>query len=181
MGSRHASIRDTFLETGLWFAQAATKLLGVTRFAVIGSITTARQNPKDIDFLVTVTEDADLSALATLGRRLKGRLQSHSHGADIFLANERGQYIGRTCSWALCRPGVRASCDALHCGRRPYLHDDLRTVRLSDSLVAKPPLELWPAVVRRCDVPADVERLIAGFDVPHNPCAPRDPAADAQR
>jgi len=168
MNSHHASIRDTFLEAGLWFAQSATKLPGVKRIAVIGSITTERQNPKDIDFLVTVSDDADLAALAALGRRLKGRLQSHSHGADIFLANERGQYIGRTCSWVLCRAGIRARCDALHCGRRPYLHDDFSTVRLSDTLVAEPPLELWPAVVRRCEVPADVERLVAGFDEPHN-------------
>lgn len=164
MNSHHVSVRATFLDAGLWFAQAVTKLPGVKRIALIGSITTERQNPKDIDFLVTVSDDADLAALAALGRRLKGRLQSHSHGADIFLANERGQYIGRTCSWVLCRAGIRARCDALHCGRRPYLHDDFNTVRLSDGLGAEPPLELWPVVVRRCEVPADVERLVAGFD-----------------
>jgi hypothetical protein len=143
-------------------------LPGVRRIAIIGSITTDRCNPKDIDFLVTISDDADLAPLAALARRLKGRLQSHSHGADVFLANERGEYLGRTCSWVICRPGVRASCDALHCGRRPYLHDDLKTVQLSDSLIAAPPLELWPAVVRRCEMPADVERLVAGFDEPHN-------------
>jgi hypothetical protein len=166
--SHEPSIRATFVEVGLWFAQAAAALPGVKRIAVIGSILTGRRDPKDIDFLVTVTDAADLSALAALGRRLIGRLQSHSHGADVFLANERGQYIGRTCSWVVCRPGIRASCDALNCGRRPYLHDDLNTVRLDDTVVAKPPLELWPVVVRRCEVPDDVERLVAGFDKPHN-------------
>jgi hypothetical protein len=168
MNSHHAGIRDTFLEAGLWFAQSATKLPEVKRIAVIGSITTERKNPKDIDFLLTVADGADLAALAALGRQLKGRLQSLSHGADVFLANERGQYIGRTCSWVVCRAGIRARCDALHCGRRPYLHDDFNTVRLSDNLIAEPPLELWPVVVRRCEMPADVERLVAGFNEPHN-------------
>jgi hypothetical protein len=42
------------------------------------------------------------------------------------------------------RAGLRQSCDALHCGQRPYLHDDLNTLRLSTALIATPPLELWP-------------------------------------
>jgi hypothetical protein len=49
------------------------------------------------------------------------------------------------------------SCDALHCGARPHLHDDLRTIRLSKSLIAQPPIELWPQIVARTTVPADVE------------------------
>jgi hypothetical protein len=49
-------------------------------------------------------------------------------------------------------------CDALHCGRRPYLHDDLATIQLSAALVAEPPLELWPHVAARVPIPDDVER-----------------------
>jgi predicted nucleotidyltransferase len=33
--------------------------------ALIGSIVTAKPTPKDIDLLVTVTDDADLTSLAT--------------------------------------------------------------------------------------------------------------------
>jgi hypothetical protein len=49
------------------------------------------------------------------------------------------------------------ACDARHCGRRRYLHDDLDDVALDTILVQAPPLELWPAVVRRAVVPSDVE------------------------
>ena len=168
MASHQASARETLLRAGQWFAQSAAGLPGVMRIAVIGSITTDRQNPKDIDLLVTVSDEADLKPLAALARRLAGRLQGYNLGADVFLASESGRYLGRTCPWVLCRPGVRASCDALHCGRRPHLHDDLQTVNLADGLIAAPPLELWPAVVRRCEVPKDVEGLVAVFEEPQN-------------
>lgn len=52
------------------------------------------------------------------------------------------------------------SCDALHCGARLYLHDDLDTMPLTSALVAEPPVELWPQVVVRVAVPDDVERLL---------------------
>ena len=168
MSDQGSGVRNTLLEAALWFVRAAAELPGVRRIALIGSILTDRVSPKDVDLVVYVPDDLDLTALAALGRRIKGRLQSHSRGADVFVANERGRYIGRTCLWKVCRPGVRASCDALHCGRRPYLHDDLKTVRLADALIAAPPLELWPAVVRRCTVPADVEQLLANLAEPHN-------------
>jgi hypothetical protein len=168
MNDRGSGVRDNLLEAALWFVRAAADLPGVRRIALIGSIMTGRASPKDVDLVVYVPDDLDLTTLAALGRRLKGRLQSHSRGADVFLADARGRYIGRTCSWKVCRPGVQASCDALHCGRRPYLHDDLKTVRLADALIAAPPLELWPAVVRRCTVPADVEQLLASLAEPHN-------------
>ncbi len=168
MTGDQVSARDTLLRAGSWFAQSAASLPGVMRIALIGSITTERQNPKDIDFLVTVADGADLKPLAALARRLAGRLQSHNLGADVFLASEGGRYLGRTCPWAACRPGIRASCDALHCGRRPHLHDDLHTVSLADALIAAPALELWPVVVRRCEVPDDVEGVVASFEAPHN-------------
>jgi hypothetical protein len=80
---------------------------------------------------------------------LQGRAQGFHRGADVFLADERGTYIGRTCHWRDCRPGVRQSCDALHCGRRPHLHDDLEAIALSSALVQSPPVTLWPYVERR--------------------------------
>ena len=52
------------------------------------------------------------------------------------------------------------SCDALHCGRRPYLHDDLETIQLPKSLIAAPPLELWPQIVARVPIPEDVEQAM---------------------
>ena len=52
------------------------------------------------------------------------------------------------------------SCDALHCGRRHYLHDDLQTITLRSALIAAPPIELWPSVVIRGRVPGDVQQLL---------------------
>jgi hypothetical protein len=108
--------------------------------------------------LVTVTDEADLVPLATLGRKLSGHLQQVNRGGEVFPADPQGNYLGRTCPWKQCGPGIRMSCDALHCGWRPYLHDDLETVRLATELILAPPLELWPQVAVRVPVPADIEQ-----------------------
>jgi predicted nucleotidyltransferase len=151
-------LRSQFLEEVLLFVQAASKLAGVTRIALIGSLATDKPKPQDVDMLVTVTDEADLAPLAALGRKLHGHCQSLGAGAEVFLADPRGTHLGRTCPWRQCEPGIRKSCDALHCGRRHYLHDDLQALRLPQDLVAAPPIELWPAIVARVPVPEDVER-----------------------
>jgi hypothetical protein len=150
-------IRAHLLAGVLAFTQAAGRLPGVTRIALIGSLTTDRRDPKDADVLVTVADDVDLTLLAAHGRKLLGHCQSRGHGGEIFLANPGGDYLGRLCAWKRCGPGIRASCDALHCGRRPYLHDDLARIRLPSSLIAAPRIELWPQIVTRVTVPMDVE------------------------
>ncbi len=156
-----ASIRDFLLDEVLRFVERARACPGVRRIALIGSLSRNKDNPKDADVLVTVDDDADLTALAAAGRRLQGRAQSRNSGADIFLADLSGNYIGRICHWRECRPGIRVACDARHCGRRHFLHDDLDDVTLDAALIKLPPLELWPQLVRRAEVPADVEaRLI---------------------
>jgi hypothetical protein len=141
----------------------ASRLPGVTRFALLGSRTTAKPAPKDADLLVTVADEADLAPLAALGRQLQGHAQSRNRGADVFLANPAGHYLGRLCPWKDCRPGIRLRCDALHCGRRAYLHDDLVTIELPRSLTAAPPVELWPAVVVQVPIPADLAQALAGL------------------
>jgi len=157
-------VREQMLIGVVRFVRAAERVSGIRRIALLGSITTPKPNPKDIDLLVTVTDDADLAPLALCARRLQGGLQGLNHWADVFIADERGQYLGRTCSWRECRPGVRASCDALHCGRRPHLHDDFGEVRLTPTIIANPPVELWPVVVRRGSVPGDVEQMLAELE-----------------
>lgn len=132
----------------------------MTRIALIGSLITTKPNPKDADMLVTVADDADLTLLAAHGRKLLGHCQHRNLGGEVFLANPLGVYLGRTCPWKDCRPGIRMSCDALHCGARPHLHDDLRTIRLPKSLIAQPPIELWQQLVAHTAVPADVEALL---------------------
>ena len=125
------------------FVRAASQLPGVTRIALIGSLTTDEPEPNDVDILVTVTDEADVAPLATLGRRLNGHAQSFGRGGEVFLANPQGDYLGRTCPWKRCGPGIRMRCDALHCGQRLYLHDDLETIQLATNIIAAPPLESY--------------------------------------
>ena len=127
-------IRTRLITEALAFVRAASKIPGVTRIALIGSMTTNKADPKDVDMLVTVTDDADLVPLARIGRRLQGRAQTMNRGGEVFLADERGNYLGRICPWKECAPGIRMRCDALHCGWRPHLHDDLKAVKLSKTL-----------------------------------------------
>jgi len=155
--------RQQLLDGLRLFVTSVRQIPGVKRIAVLGSIVTTKPDPKDIDVVVVVADDADLVPLATASR-LQDHTQSFNRGADVFLADERGAYIGRTCHWRDCRPGVRRSCDALHCGRRPYLHDDLNAIRLNSSLVLSPPVTVWPHVTRRGQLPPDVEAVVAALE-----------------
>lgn len=152
--------RPRLLAEVVAFVEAAKVLPGVSRIALLGSLTTEEMWPKDADLLVTVDDDTDLAPLAKLARRMAGHAQSMGMGANVFLADPAGRYLGRTCPWTRCAPGVRASCDALHCGRRTYLHDDLDTVRLHNDVMTTPPVELWPTVSARVTVPADVRAVM---------------------
>lgn len=156
--SSEPTIRAQLISEVLLFVRNASKLPDITRIALIGSLTTDKPEPKDADVLVTVTENADLAPLAKLGRQLSGHAQSFGRGGDVFLANPNNDYLGRTCPWTRCEPGIRISCDALHCGSRAYLHDDLKTIRLKKELVTTPPLILWPQIHARLPVPEDVQQ-----------------------
>ena len=142
------------------FVRLASEMEGIKRIALIGSLAADKEFPKDIDLLVTVSDDCDLAPLAELGRQLNGHMNSHGAGADVFLASERDEYLGRTCPWRDCGPGVRASCDAMHCGLRLYLHDDFSSVRLKEDVIAQPRVLLWPDMVAAADVPADVHEQL---------------------
>lgn len=146
------------------FVLGARGVAGVRQISLVGSIVTTKVNPKDIDVLVVVGDHADLTRLAAHARRLQGHAQSLNHGADVFLANDRLEYIGRTCRWKDCRPGIRQGCDASHCGRRPHLHDDLDAVTLSKAVITAPAVTLWPVVIRRGQLPPDVEEIVAALE-----------------
>lgn len=150
--------RRHLLEAVLAFVRAARAVPGVRRIALVGSLATDKPVPKDADVLVVLDAAMDLDPLARVGRRLKGTAQRINLGADVFLADQTGRYIGRVCHHRECRP--RAACQARNCGRRQHLNDDLQVLTLNAALIAAPPIELWPRIVRRCAVPADVEALL---------------------
>ena len=153
-------MRERLLSYLPWFVSRAARISGVRRVNLLGSITTHKQNPKDIDFLVEVEDEADLQPLAKLGRQMQGRTQQMNRGADIFLANPEGQYIGRTCHWKDCGLGIRVSCDALSCSKRHYLHDDLEAINLSATTVQSA-FELWPSLAHAPELPEDVKKILS--------------------
>lgn len=163
MGLAAESIRHFLIAEVQAFVTRVRGMPGVGRIDLIGSLTTAKQTPKDADLLVWVDDAADLAPLAAAGRRLKGRAQSRNSGADVFLVNRSGAYLGRICRYRDCRPGIRMSCRALHCGRRPHLCDDLHMLKLGGDVLQAPPVGLWPAAVVHAAVPDDVQRLVSAL------------------
>ena len=96
-------------------------------------------------------KDLDLElALAESG------LPEWRQGGEVFLADERNRYMGRICPWKQCEPYIRAACRAQNWGKRPFLYDDLQVIKLPTSLIAAPPLVLWPEWVADAAVPEDV-------------------------
>ena len=143
----------------IWsFVRTARSCPGVLRVALLGSLATNKAIPKDADVLATIDHTMDLADLARAGRRLQGTAQTINLGADIFLADATGRYLGRICHYRECHP--RVACLAQHCGRREHLNDDLHVVTLSKELLVAPPIDLWPNVVRRRVVPPDVETFL---------------------
>lgn len=150
--------RQHLLAAALPFVQVASRLPGVTRVALIGSLTTEKVDPKDIDLLVTISDETDVSELDRLARQLQGRISATArglYGADVFLADPTGRYLGRLCKHRAC-PSLR-QCAGRHCGRRPHLKDDLDVITLEQSLIAVPPVVLWPTITAQGIILSDVE------------------------
>lgn len=154
--------RPDLLKAVLQFVRDARGIEGVRRIALLGSLTTDKPIPKDVDLLVEIDDDLPLAELARRKRQLLGKTMQtgDSCGADVFICNPNGDYLGRLCSYRECGPRFRVSCQAQHCGHREYLCDDLPIVTLDRALVSEPPLELWPEVVARVALPEDVRRIL---------------------
>jgi hypothetical protein len=153
-----AEPRAPLLLAVLSFVEAARALPDVRRISLLGSMLTAKLIPKDVDVLVTIDGAMELTELARAGRRLMGRAQTINLGADVFLADTTGCYLGRICHYRECHP--RVLCQAQHCCQRDHLNDDLHIVTLLQELISSPPVDLWPKVVPRVPVPADVADLL---------------------
>ena len=154
------SLRVFLLKEVKKFVASASKVSGVLRIAMIGSLVTAKENPKDADVLVTVDNEFDIDELAKIGRRLKGSGQTRNSGADIFLCNKEGEYLGRTCSFKECHP--RARCLGRQCIFSTRICDDFNEVQLEYDQINNPPLTLWPEIIRKGPLPADVEEILIG-------------------
>jgi len=151
-------VRTFLLHLVFDFVRTARRIPGVERIALFGSLTTRKRYPHDADVLVTINESIDFAGLAGAGRRLKGKAQQINSGADIFLADDSGIYIGRVCHFRECHP--RLACRARHCGLRPHLNDDLDVVTLLPELIATPPILIHPEIVLNTTPPPDVKALV---------------------
>lgn len=148
--------REHLLAGAKAFVDRVSRMAGVKRIAMIGSLTTAKREPNDVDLLVTTALGASIEQIAAAGRKLKGHCAQINRGADVFLATDDGRYLGRTCPWRECAPGLRMACEAQHCGT--HLYDDLHRLHLSAEVVGSPPLEIWPAPLIRGELPEDLLR-----------------------
>jgi hypothetical protein len=72
---RNNGQRGHLLAAGAEFVRVVRQIKGVRGISLIGSICTARTDPKDIDFVIEIADDVDWEQLAARGRRLKGRAQ----------------------------------------------------------------------------------------------------------
>ncbi len=153
--------RAPLLQAVLQFVRTARTIEGVLRIALVGSLATPKPLPKDADVLCD-NRGRPGSRPARNGRTAaQGYGAADEFGADIFLADVRGDYIGRICGYRECHP--RVACRARSCGmrgQRDHLKDDLDIVTLSRELIASPPADLWPAIRRRASLPGDVEELL---------------------
>jgi hypothetical protein len=157
------NIRAFLIEEAFRFINKVVAMPGIRRIAIIGSLVSTQSDPKDADILITIDDDADLTTLATAARKLKGAAQTKNKGADVFLVNLSGLYIGRICHWRECGTGIRATCDARHCGQRHFLHDDLGDINLDPRLVLEPPVDVWPTIIYRAAVASDLSHCISDF------------------
>ena len=154
---RFRTDRSVILDCAQWFVGEIKKLDGIKRVALIGSICTDKKNPRDIDILITIHEGTDIKRIATLKRKLQGRIQRGSLGADVFLV-ENGQYIGRPCQYK--EPWVRVVCasDKNVCSLgRPFLCDTSQNFQLSKDVVDNPPIILWPEARADIEIPCDIK------------------------
>jgi hypothetical protein len=65
MHQDNSDIRAFLLAETFRFIDRVAAMPGIKHTAIIGSLTTTKADPKDADILVTVEDDADLTALAT--------------------------------------------------------------------------------------------------------------------
>jgi hypothetical protein len=77
--------------------QGARTIPGVCQISPVAPIRRRRRILRTSTCWWWCSDGADLVLLARHARRLQGHAQSLNRGADVFLANERSEYIGRTC------------------------------------------------------------------------------------
>jgi predicted nucleotidyltransferase len=153
--------RAVLLAAAKWFLEEARKVEEVSQIALIGSLTTRKTTPKDVDLLVTLKSSAGFKQIATLARKLQGRIQKGSLGADVFIVHDN-IYIGRACHYRESSSRVECRTRHLKCSRDvKFLCNTVSSFRLREEIMLRPPLILWPDVVINVALPDDVIECFA--------------------
>lgn len=151
--------RQSMLKVLGEFLPSLKALKHMEQIGLIGSMTTPKREPKDIDIVVYIGVDFDLSALAGIYRKMLGRMQSIGRGVDIFTF-EQGSYIGRPCRYRECGRGIRLLCKADNCGRRHHLCNDLKNLNLSSTTLTNLPVQLYPKGLSGDNIPEDIRDFV---------------------
>lgn len=152
--------REHLLKAAGWFVREASKLEEVERIALIGSLCADQERPKDLDLLVTVKPGASVDTVATLIRKLQGRISRGSLGADVFIA-DGPRYAGRACHYR--EPWLRRACaeKRLCCAEgRLFLCNTSGNFSLGQDVIDDPPVVLWPDAACAVGAPDDVRALV---------------------
>ena len=113
--------------------------------------------PKDADVLVTIDDTTDLTGLARAGRRLKGLLKP----STLAPTSSSLMRLGVTSdAFASIASAIRAWHASPSIADAAPTSTMTHVVTLSKELLAAPPIDLWPDVVRRLKVPPDVDALL---------------------
>ena len=135
------------------FVRAARICPGVRRIALMGSLVTNKPIPKDADVLVTIDDTTDLTGLARAASAPQGVCSNHQPSSLMRLGVTSDAFAS-----------IASAIRAWHAS--PSIADAAPTstmthvVTLSKELLAAPPIDLWPDVVRRLKVPPDVDALL---------------------
>ena len=157
-----SATRSAFIRNALEFAEKISRQKGVQRIAIVREITKPIREPEILCLLVTIDEEAPIKPIADIGRKLKGRMVSmpNAAGADVFLANEAHEYLGRTCSYRECHP--RVACEGSQC-YGTYIANDFHVFTPGPEVIQSPPVEVYPQVVIRERIPDDLRRALEEY------------------
>lgn len=77
MQPNNEGVRAFLIAEAFRFIDSVVAIPGLRRIAMLGSLITSKADPKDVDILITIDDEADLTALALVSRKIKGANQTN--------------------------------------------------------------------------------------------------------
>jgi predicted nucleotidyltransferase len=132
-------MRDRLDHMADQFVREASQVQGVEEIVAFGSYVTAKPEPRDLDLMVFVSEDADIPHLAKCARRLTPIY----YGWEVLLFEaDTRRYLGRVCFRKQC-PARSVDCAVPGCGAIPLVRAVLGFTFNPAQAFAHRPEVLW--------------------------------------